>query len=140
MELRLAHGREHPDDVLDGWGFDGPSLSGVESMQQMYGETCTVRFLDAQAAAVARRATGWPQWDETTLEMLRHGDLIVTREPGKPRCYYADLFLFQHGAISNVEIAQRHVQVASRTFDDALHALRKSAAGQGGTHGPQTRA
>ena len=34
--LHLFHGRNHPDDDLDDWGFDGPSLGPFDAIQTTY--------------------------------------------------------------------------------------------------------
>ena len=35
--LRLFHGRNEPDEQLDGWGFDGPVLGPISSFHVTYG-------------------------------------------------------------------------------------------------------
>lgn len=78
---------------MDEWGFNGPSLSGVDSFEQMYGETYTVGFITMEAKNEAQRCTGWPTWDDKVLEAPNIDGLIMTNEPGKPTRYYADFFL-----------------------------------------------
>lgn len=94
MQLRLAHGREDPSEEMDGWGFDGPTLLQVHSMQQMYGQTYTVAFVTDDATNEAKRLTGWPTWDRKCLAMPNRNGLIETHEPGEPPRYDADLFLY----------------------------------------------
>jgi hypothetical protein len=37
LSLKLTHGRNSPDDVLDDWGFDGPCLGPFEFLAFTYG-------------------------------------------------------------------------------------------------------
>jgi hypothetical protein len=37
LSLKLFHGRNSPDDVLDDWGFDGPCLGPFEFLAFTYG-------------------------------------------------------------------------------------------------------
>lgn len=78
---------------MDEWGFDGPSVSDVDSFQQMYGETYTVGFTTVETKNEAQHSTGWPTWDDKVLEVPNLNGLIKTNEPGKPPRYYADFFL-----------------------------------------------
>lgn len=93
MMLYLGHGREDPNAQMDGWGFDGPALTGVDSFEQMYGDTYTVGFSTVEAKNEAQRLTGWPTWDAKVLEVPNADGLIVTNEPGMPTRYYADVLL-----------------------------------------------
>lgn len=125
MEIRLAHGRSDPNEQVDSWGFEGPTLTRVDSVQQMYGETYTVKFLTNEAASEAQQLTSWKTWDSLTLEMSRHGDLIEAHEPNRIPSYYADLFLFDRNALSDMKDAATHVRRASRALNDAIHSLRR---------------
>jgi hypothetical protein len=82
MFLTLLHGREHPAERLDTWGFDGPTLHGVSWLAVTYLSTFRVGFDDAAAATIAHRITGWDWIDELTLEIGVSGELIHT--PGLP--------------------------------------------------------
>jgi regulator of RNase E activity RraA len=125
MELRLAHGRNDPYEEIDSWGFEGPTLLNVDSMQQMYGETYTVKFLTNDAAHVAQQLTSWESWDSQTLEMCRCGNLIEAHKAGHPRRFYADLLMFHRSALAEVADATTHVRRASRALNDAIHSLQR---------------
>lgn len=125
MEMRLAHGRSDPNEEVHGWGFEGPTLTRVDSVQQMYGETYTVKFLTNEAASDAQQLTSWKTWDSVTLEMSRHGDLIQAHEPDCVPSYFADLLVFHRNALSEVADAATHVRRASRALHDAIHSLRR---------------
>lgn len=125
MEMRLAHGRCDPNEQVDSWGFGGPILLRVNSMQQMYGETYTVKFLTNDASNAAQQLTSWQTWDSQTLEMRRYGGLIEAHAPGQPPRYYADLLIFSRNAFSEVTDAATHVRRASRALHDAIHSLQR---------------
>ena len=36
LSVRLFHGRKHPDEQLDDWGFDGPCIGPVSSVHLTY--------------------------------------------------------------------------------------------------------
>jgi hypothetical protein len=78
---------------MDEWGSEGPTLLCVDTIHQRYSGMTTVHFLSTEDTEAARIKTGWPIWDKTSLEILRHEDLIETREPGEPPQFYGDLFL-----------------------------------------------
>jgi len=103
MDMMLLHGRDRPDEQLNDWGFDGPTLHGVQSFQQRYRITTTVKFVSRTFADLARNLTGWPIWDDDILEVPWHGDLIATCEPDGHRRYYADVVLVNRSAEEEIE-------------------------------------
>ncbi len=125
MEMRLAHGRSDPNEQVDSWGFEGPTLTRVDSVQQMYGETYTVKFLTNDAANAAQQLTSWKTWDSQTLEMCRHDGLIEAHALGHSSLYYADLLIFSRNALSEVADAATHVRRASRALHNAMHSLQR---------------
>ena len=76
MLLRFIHGRRHPDEHLNGWGFDGPTLRGVAWVTVVYIADVRVGFVDVEAAQAAQAITGWPVVDELILEMRIERDLV----------------------------------------------------------------
>ena len=76
MLMRLIHGRCCPDEHLDGWGFDGPTLRGVAWVTVVYVADVRVGFVDIDAARVAQVTTGWRIVDELILEMHIERDLV----------------------------------------------------------------
>jgi hypothetical protein len=76
MLLRLIHGRSHPDEHLDGWGFDGPTLRGVAWVTAVYVAEVRVGFVDVEAARAAQAITGWRVVDDVILEMRVERDLV----------------------------------------------------------------
>ncbi len=125
MEIRLAHGRNDPNEEVDSWGFQGPTLLNVDSMQQMYGETYTVKFLTNAAAHVAQELTSWESWDSQTLQMTRCGNLIEAHQFGQPRRFYADMLIFHRNALAEVANAATHVRRASQALNLAIHSLQR---------------
>lgn len=37
LSVRLFHGRSHPDELLEDWGFDGPCLGPLSGVHLTYG-------------------------------------------------------------------------------------------------------
>ena len=74
---------------MEDWGFDGPLLSGVQSLHITYLATFAVAFVDLSACEAAAARTGWRLWDENTLEMRIVNDLIATIVDDKA-AYYGD--------------------------------------------------
>lgn len=96
MNLALSDGRTTPDEELDDWGFDGPTLHGVYSVVQRYRTRTTVKFVSKAATEVARLLTGWRRWDDDVLEIQWQDDLIEIVEPDGRRRYFADI-VFDYG-------------------------------------------
>lgn len=44
--LHLYHGRNHPDERLDDWGFSGPTLGPVQFFHTTYAATLCIKFED----------------------------------------------------------------------------------------------
>lgn len=103
VQLRLWHGRNTPNEDLNDWGFDGPTLNDVESFESSYNATNTIRFLTPEAFACAKAITGWPTSGDLTLEISGTTDLIETREPARDRisAYYGKWFLSDSSMISS---------------------------------------
>jgi hypothetical protein len=47
--LHLFHGRTHPYEDMDDWGFDGPSLGPLNYVHTTYGNHVRVCFTSADA-------------------------------------------------------------------------------------------
>jgi hypothetical protein len=79
MYLGLLHGRNHPEECMNGWGFNGPSIGPLSWYHTTYAMTIRLSFLRAQDAA--------KYFDESGREfdLQLDGDLLVFN--GK---YYGD--------------------------------------------------
>lgn len=89
MRFTIFHGRTLPGEHLDNWGFDGPVLRHVTRLDVTYLHHFRITFADQKACNVAKEITGWDDWDECTLLIRFHEDLIVTNENGELK-YYGD--------------------------------------------------
>lgn len=76
MYLRLYHGRTDPDQVMDDWGFDGPTFGPLSSYVHTYCSTFRIYG----------EVTTRELWLET------HGDMIQW-----DGCFYGDLEVFIAG-------------------------------------------
>jgi hypothetical protein len=79
-QMVIFHGRKTPDEDLDDWGFEGPTLDGILWIHFTYMATFNVRFKDLESFNHAKEVTGWPSWDELTLSMTFEGDLLKTKD------------------------------------------------------------
>lgn len=125
MRLQLGYGQDRPDGQAIDLGFDGPTLSGVESIESTYyATTITVRFHDDESFENARRTTGWTPYIDSarTLEAETLGPFVVTREPERhlARAYYANLWLVDDKFI---------VQQARMQLDELAYSLARARAG-----------
>ena len=79
MYLGLLHGRNHPKECMNGWGFDGPSIGPLSWYHTTYATNIRISFLRAHDAV--------KYFDETErdFELQLDGDLLVFK--GK---YYGD--------------------------------------------------
>jgi hypothetical protein len=50
MYLGLLHGRDNPNETMDGWGFDGPSLGPLSWVHTTYAATVRIHFLECADA------------------------------------------------------------------------------------------
>ena len=69
MNLHLYNGRHHPDEELDDWGFEGPTLRNIKAVQWTYGEL-KVYFDREWDQQVARALTNWTTHGPTALAIL----------------------------------------------------------------------
>lgn len=104
MRVHLGYGQDRPDDSALDIGLDGPTLSGIDSIESTYyATTITMHFRDAKSFDTARLATGWTPYSdsELILEVETIGPFVVTREPKHQRApmYYANLFLVEDASI-----------------------------------------
>ena len=76
LYLRLYHGRNHPDQEMHGWGFNGPVFGPLTAMVMTY--LTTVRLYGPNAP------------DE--LWLTTHGDMVVWHGD-----YFGDFELFVAG-------------------------------------------
>lgn len=74
----LLHGRTDFNQVMDDWGFEGPTLRGVAWVHWTYGGM-NVAFENRQDAERAAEITGWHWFDDKVLEMEIIDDLVVIR-------------------------------------------------------------
>ncbi|HAU0134624.1 TPA: hypothetical protein JBF03_10640 [Legionella pneumophila] len=61
MQLYLFHGRKRPDEHLQDWGFDGPTINEITSLTGTYGEMY-VHFENEQHLYKAQKQTGGIIW------------------------------------------------------------------------------
>lgn len=125
MELRLAHGRSHPHDEVNDSEYPALTLFDVESVEQMYEDTITVRFTSNKARDTAFELTGWHIWDEITLEIIRRAELIETHPPNGPSRYFGNQLLCQRDAMADVANASFLVQRARTKVEEALESLSR---------------
>ncbi len=92
LDMLLIHGRSYPDEELDDWGFNGPTLTGIEALHVTYQSTFVLHFVDAAAAQAAHALTGWPYFDQDALELTFHDDmlLVVPIASDGPMAWYGD--------------------------------------------------
>lgn len=90
--LRLYHGRHDPEEAMNDWGFEGPSINGIEYITVTYLHTIRVVFASSEAADKARKLTGWQVWDTDTLGILFKDDMVHTKKDGTDS-YFGDFAL-----------------------------------------------
>ena len=105
MRLKLLYGSDRPGPEADDYGFDGPTLYGVESVHSIYGIEMTIRFHDLRAMCQAERTTGWARHGDVGLILAIDtvGSFLKTREPsrsGMP-AYYAQYLLIDEFCYSS---------------------------------------
>lgn len=77
LSLRLFHGRNHPDEQLEDWGFDGPVLGPLDGIHLTYGN---VGVFDEEGTRVAI-----PSVDDLLLYGGRYfGDAYVSTATAQP--------------------------------------------------------
>lgn len=98
MKLHLYNGRLDPStgptdidgNEIEDWGFEGPTLEGIEAIDFTYGNTCVV-FKTPEAYDAARDATGWGEGvRELSLEIQYNadGDCVRARNAERDRVEY----------------------------------------------------
>ena len=107
LKMHLFHGRNAPDEEMDDWGFSGPTLTGIESVNWTYGEL-RLEFATPDAARIAHGLTGWKGFtgpNSTELIVSIVEDMVVTRErfladeePEGVEKFYGDWHLTAEGA------------------------------------------
>lgn len=88
-KLIMFHGRKDPDAVMEDWGFDGPTLTGITCIKCTYGEI-RAYFDSKKALKKARKATGWTEFGDGSLELSFVGDLLAIHPKGKKPRYFGD--------------------------------------------------
>lgn len=90
MRLCLTLGSNLPAPEATEFGFEGPELFGVASINFIGLDEITVRFHDVQSRRHAQRETRWSEFDEVTLLVEPVNSFIPTNEPkrsGAPAYY-----------------------------------------------------
>ncbi len=89
FDLYIHHGRKSPDEELDNWGENGPRLRNCIGIHCTYLRTYAyfATQLDRDLAALR---TGWETWEETSLVMKYHDDLLVARFEDGTIGYFGD--------------------------------------------------
>lgn len=70
MYLGLFHGRDTPDEVMNGWGFDGPALGPVQYFHTTYASAVHLQFTSESDATLLTSN------NDTFLELQMNGDLL----------------------------------------------------------------
>jgi len=86
MYLKLFHGREDPDEALEDWGFDGPTVGPLVWAHTTYKSHFRVRLVHP----MDWEAMGFPTYDEEP-DFEFHDDMIKFGG-----YYYGDWSLFFH--------------------------------------------
>jgi hypothetical protein len=89
MRLIIFHGRDDPNQELDDWGYDGPTIYDVVALHGTYGNL-NVFFASDAAAAKANEQTGWDRFCSRALRMKFHEELLVLSESDGCVRYYGD--------------------------------------------------
>jgi hypothetical protein len=89
MQLHLFHGRTTPDESLQDWGFDGPTINEITSLTGTYGELY-VHFENEQHLYKAQKQTGWDIFGDFALALRFQEDLLQTADG-----YFGDWELIQ---------------------------------------------
>lgn len=76
MKLKLFHGRKDPNEEMNDWGEEGPTLEGVKYAHTTYHYRTVVCFNSIEAMQAAALKTGWKRVDENTLEITYDNDMI----------------------------------------------------------------
>ncbi len=95
FDLYLLHGRLDPTSggtdaaghLVDDWGFAGPRLKHCIGVHGTYGEL-HIFFKDVGAATDAKAATGWENWDDTSLVLPMKEDCVVMFNAARNRKEY----------------------------------------------------
>lgn len=76
MRLISLHGRLKPDQEMDDWGFNGPTIEGIVAVHFTYGEP-HVFFARDEDANKAWEITDWEWFDDKALIARTFDDLLV---------------------------------------------------------------
>ena len=97
MRLQLIYGSDRPGPDAVEYGFDGPTLYGVDCIHSIYGIDMTIRFHDLRSLCEAERITGWKRCGDAGLILVidNIGSFIKTREPSRNwvSAYYGQYIL-----------------------------------------------
>ena len=84
MKLHLFHGRKTPNEQLDDWGEEGPTIE-VEAIHVTYGDHWRLKFADRREATKQThlaKSKGWETMDDgwvwvfLTGGMFPHGGMF----------------------------------------------------------------
>jgi len=102
LALSLCNGRNDRHKEVQAFGFDGPDITGIESVYSMGGNMLTVWFDTPQAKQQAQDITGWPCGVDPaySLNMLFDGNDVICQSKdhhGHPLIsYYGDWEVHLH--------------------------------------------
>jgi hypothetical protein len=74
--LHLFHGRDDPDQEMDDWGEDGPTIGPLSSFQVTYMTHYRIEFVDKEKFDKFKKLTGWEEWTDLTLLMSFKEDMV----------------------------------------------------------------
>ncbi len=105
MRLQLIYGSDRPGPDSIEYGFDGPTLYGVESVHSIYAIDMTVRFHDLGSLCQAERITKWKRYGDVGLILVIDsiGSFIKTQEPSRNfvPAYYGQFVLVDEFSYSS---------------------------------------
>ena len=122
--LFLFHGRRSPDEHLQGWGDDGPTIRGIKSLEPTpeaaEDEGFTLTFCDGVSFELARAITGWEEVEprgSLKLVMAMTEDLVRVRGLDGTVMYYGDWNLGETTGASTVQTTVH--EMTTRVFPRA---------------------
>jgi hypothetical protein len=91
LYVGLFHGRNSPEQVMDGWGFDGPVIGPLKWFHTTYGDHQRGEFIEGhhEHASKYLRAGIIDHIDEYLMHTTPAGDMVVCQDK-----YYGDFTVY----------------------------------------------
>lgn len=115
LVLTLFHGRRNPAEELDDWGFEGPQFR-CAGLHVTYLTNFRIAFATAEQFELAKRLTGWPEWDALTLSVVLDQDMVkALGNPDDPTgfAWYGDWSLIDESEIDEASLNRLKAAEAS---------------------------